>query len=285
MKLRNEPSTPSQDAAERRRPTRTLAALSIVLCGAALLLGSSLSTGTAGATGTITVVQTPIPNDGDCDPLGRLQWTYTTESTSEFFKLTVVNPTNLCDPVDAVAAIYAMPKDGSVWPQTLSATEDFTISTASITTITFSKDCDPAQFDVLTGATPPVIAPTGPYHGPLLFPTDVATAEQYNGCVEPTSSTTSSTSSTTSSTSSTTTSTTQPEVAGVTTIQTGPSTAATGAQNANVAGVSQSAAAPASASLALTGAPSGDLAVLGGLLLLAGLGLLAWNRRGRSVAE
>ena len=284
MKLRTESSTPSRESADRRRPTRTLAALSIVLCGAALLLGSSLGTGTAGATGTITVVQTPIPNDGDCNPLGRLQWTYTTESTSEFFKLTVVNPTNLCDPVDAVAAIYAMPTDGSVWPQTLSSTEDFTISTASVTTITFSKDCDPAQFDVLTGDTPPVIAPTGPYHGPLLFPTDVATAEQYNGCVEPTSSTTSSTSSTTSSTSSTT-STTQPEVAGITTIQTGPSTSAPGTQSANVAGISQSAADPASASLALTGAPSGDLAVLGGLLLLAGLGLLAWNRRGRPGTE
>lgn len=276
----------------RRSRSRTTAAVSIILAGLALVVGSALSGAPAGATGIITVEQAPLPYDGDCVPtaLARLNPSYffaTTESTPGAFKLIVTNTVDLCEPVAAVAAIYGMPDGGGQWPQRLLSTKDLTIGTASTTIITFTKDCQPAQFDVLTGETPPVIDVGGPYHGPLLFPTDVSTSEQYfaAGC-EPTTTSTSSTSSTSSSTSTSSATTTQPSVLGITTIQAGPSTpaAAASARNASVAGISATAADPATRSLALTGAPSADMAILGGLLLLSGVAILAWTRRSPATA-
>ncbi len=42
------------------------------------------------------------------------------------------------------------------------------------------------QFDVITGASPPVIFPFfGDFHGPLLFPFDLSTSLQWFGCVDP----------------------------------------------------------------------------------------------------
>jgi hypothetical protein len=264
---------------------RTATAVTVVLAGLALLFGAFVTTtGSAGATGTITVTQTPIPTGAGCVPsaIGRLSWTYTTESTSSIFRLTVVNPTPLCDPVDAVAAIYGMPDNGTQWPQQLLLTKKFTIGDASTTQITFSKDCTPVQFDVLTGETPKTIDfPGGPFHGPLLFPTDPATAQQFPGCVEPTTQvTTPSTKPTTAPTSSTTssTTTTTAQVQAATTINQNP----TSSTPATVeSATTTNTASKAGNSLALTGAPSAGLAALGSLLLLGGLTLLVMSRWGR----
>jgi hypothetical protein len=280
VNLRTDEANHGRIAAGHRRRSRVLAALSIALCGMALLVGSALTGATsAGAIGTITVEQTALPYQGGCNALGRLQWTYSYESTDAAFKLVVRNPTTLCDPVAATAVIYQMPADGSRWPQTLAASQTFSIGGASITTITFSKDCTPVQFDVVTGATPPVISPVGPFHGPLLFPLDTNTTRQYNGCTTTTTSTSTSTSTTSSTTSSTTT-TSEPSVAGITTLPSESTTSTT----PQAATVESATTAQDPASLAFTGSPSGQLAALGAAMLLGGLGLLAWTRRGRSVA-
>jgi hypothetical protein len=134
-------------------------------------------------------------------------------STATTFTVTIVVPRNLCTPVGATAAVYAMPSATVAWPQTLVSRTPFTMQQSGTYTVTFSKGCDPQQFDLIAGTsnsvTPPTIAPTGPWHGPLLFPFDTTTALQWPGNCTPTTTTTSSTSSTTStSTTSTTTSST-----------------------------------------------------------------------------
>jgi hypothetical protein len=134
-------------------------------------------------------------------------------STATTFTVTIVVPRNLCTPVGATAAVYAMPSATVAWPQTLVSRTPFTMQQSGTYTVTFSKGCDPQQFDLIAGTsnsvTPPTIAPTGPWHGPLLFPFDTTTALQWPGNCTPTTTTTSSTTSTTStSTTSTTTSST-----------------------------------------------------------------------------
>ena len=116
------------------------------------------------------------------------------------WKVVVIVSAPLCDPVDAVAAAYEMPPEGTpwpdnwweaarstwwpnffpplppgfprpptpdtsyAWPQVLRETADFTLDAPGATTVTFAQECDPLQFDVLraTGRddTPEVIDPT-----------------------------------------------------------------------------------------------------------------------------
>ena len=113
-----------------------------------------------------------------------------------------------------------MPGDGVAWPQTLVEAKSFVIDRVGVTEVEFAKGCDPVQFDVVTGATPPSISPLGEMHGPLLV-ADVGTAQQYWGtpCTEPTSTTspTTTTSSTTPSTTTSTTSTTTTSIVPATT--------------------------------------------------------------------
>ncbi len=267
-----------QDTSTRARRGKTSAAVTIVLCGLALVAAAFVTAPSAGATGTITVEQTPLNYAGPCVPsaLARLQWTAASESTDELFSLKVTNPVDLCDPVTATAVIYAMPTNGQQWPQQLQSVKDFVIGDASVTTITFSKDCTPAQFDVITGDTPQQISPTGAHHGPLLFPFDVNTSQQYtaSGC-QPTTTTTSTTTTTTTPSTTTTTA----AVAGVTTIKVD----GNGEAPASVESATTTPGAEPS-SLALTGAPSANLALVGGLLLLSGIGLSVWARRTRPSA-
>lgn len=133
-------------------------------------------------------------------------------STATTFTVTIVVPRNLCTPVGATAAVYAMPSATVAWPQTLVSRTPFTMQQSGTYTVTFSKGCDPQQFDLIAGTsnsvTPPTIAPTGPWHGPLLFPFDTTTALQWPGNCTPTTTTTSTTSTTSTSTTSTTTSST-----------------------------------------------------------------------------
>ena len=106
---------------------------------------------------------------------------YATEDTAESFTLTVTVAARLCAPIAAAAAVYAMPGNGVAWPQDLVERQDFVLDDAGVTEIEFTKTCLPAQFDVVTGATPARISPVGERHGPLLFPMDTRTARQHWG--------------------------------------------------------------------------------------------------------
>jgi LPXTG-motif cell wall-anchored protein len=282
-----------------RSQLRPRGALTLAVCGLALVAVAVFGAGTAGAqegdetptedttvdttpapladveplvdAGTIiTITQEPLVVDGACNPLAQGQLTYTTTSDDEVFELVITSATNPCSPIAAAAVAYAMPPGaspaGGQWPQTLSERKDFTISQASVTTITFAKECAALQFDVITGESPQTISPTGPWHGPLLFVGDTNTSQQYFPPVEQCGGTT-----TTSTTVPVTVlpATTLPQVA--TNVVTPDATVAdTSATNGGEG-----------AALALTGSSSGGLALLGGLLLVAGAAMYALSRRSR----
>ena len=284
----------AQKDSRRAVARRPVAAVSIVLAGLVLLLGSSLmGSPSAGATGAITVTETPLAYEGPCVPsaLARTSWVPRMESTSAYFRVVFDHPETLCDPIDAVAVVYGMPGNGVAWPQALLSSKAVLIKNAGTTEITFAKDCQPAQFDVVTGETPQKIDefPRGPFHGPLLFPVNLETAQQYfpdsEECgppdTKPTTPPTEPTTPPTQPTTPPTQPTTPAVVGGVTTIKPGPSTT-TGGQPVAVLAATKGASDPAGTSLALTGAPSSAMALLGGILLLVGLSLVAVSRRGRS---
>jgi hypothetical protein len=151
-------------------------------------------------TSNIRIVQTPSGGGGICLPPA-LALRQSTRSDATTFRLIITVTAPLCSRVNAVAAIYQMPGNGVAWPQTLLETAPFTLREPGVTEVIFTKTCTPVQFDVITGATPPVISPTGAWHGPLLFPFDPSTSLQWFGCGPTTStSTTSTTSSTTTTT-------------------------------------------------------------------------------------
>lgn len=132
-------------------------------------------------TSHISIVQTIDSQQGPCLPaLLSLQQLVSSSDTS--FTLTVLVPTPLCEPVRATAVVYSMPGNGTAWPQTLLEASPFILSEAGSTTITFHKDAQCLQFDVITGYAPQTISPLGPWHGPLLFPFDLSTSQQYWGC-------------------------------------------------------------------------------------------------------
>ncbi|MEZ5322892.1 MAG: hypothetical protein R2698_12610 [Microthrixaceae bacterium] len=161
---------------------------------AAIGIGSAMlltPTG-AGASGEsrIDVEFTASGIGGDCVPASTALLTRTLmaypDNTADAFVLRIHVAKPLCDPIDATAAVYKMPGGGEAWPQTLLETKAVRLQAAGDTVVTFAKGCDPTQFDVVTGATPPVISPTGDKHGPLLFPTDTGTSLQFpggTGCV------------------------------------------------------------------------------------------------------
>lgn len=252
------------------RPRRSPLVTTFAVAGVVLLLAALLAPAIAGAEeggeSIISIEQKALPFDGDCNLFAQLQLTYTTSSNSDHFRLVVTSATKPCDPIAAAAVAYRMPTDGQ-WPQKLVERRDFTISAASTTTITFAKECVPFQFDVITGASPAVIAPEGPWHGPLLFPGDTGTSQQYMPPADckPTTPTTP----TVAPPASVAPATTTPTVAAETTI----------APAVTVAGTV--ATSPGAASLALTGRSSLPLAATGVLLLLAGVGLSFWGRRSR----
>lgn len=250
---------------------RVVAASGLVaaLGGAGLLV---VSPG-AGAAGNISITQTAIaPLTGCTTPEQALS--FTTGSDASKFELNVKATSALCEPITATAAIYAMPKDGSVWPQSLVETKSFTISRAGVTSIVFARTCTPAQFDVVVGATPQVIAPWGERHGPLLIP-DLRTAHQDPGVacesVAPTT------------------------AAGVTTVPA--SRATTTVPTTSIPAVVASVSTPTTSpprvldvssdnpnrtvpqTLAVTGVSSQDLLRVGMILLVGGIGMMLVARR------
>lgn len=219
----------------------------------------------------ITITQTPGIAAGPC--IGQHGLTNTVFSDSSTFRLRVVAPSDPCQPIEAVAAIYAMPGGGAAWPQTLKEAVPFTISEAGTTTITFAKTCTPVQFDVVTGATPPVISPLGgEMHGPLLFPADISTAFQDPGIVcEPTTTTTALGGSTTAAPTTT--------AAVLDTTLVNPTTTAA-VVFGDVADRGPGAGGEAGAPLAVTGSSSSSTAAAGVALLVAGALMIGVSRRG-----
>ncbi len=275
---------PTQRSRTSRRSLRPGLAL---LVAGAFLVGAPALAGAAEADdapqSAINITQQDAPDQPACLP-GILGLTNTVTSTAKSFTLTVNASAPPCDPIHATAAIYAMPGNGTAWPQNLVETKDFTISAAGTTTIEFVKGCDAQQFDVLVGATPEVIDVTGPFHGPLLFPFDTGTAEQYWGCAEGTTTVPSTvpettTPPTTAPTGSTvpTQSTVPPEVLGTSTV---PQTVAPNngvpaevlASNANAR------------ELAFTGSSSGTATLVGVLFLVLGGAMIVISRRRNAAA-
>lgn len=267
---------------------------SAVLAALAMTLGLGLSlTGLSAAgaqenpegpekTSDISVVFTPAAEQGECLPAG-LGLSYVVFSDDSVFRLTVTAASPQCTPIDASAVIYAMPGNGEAWPQELVERTPVVISEAGIYEITFSKHCDPVQFDVVTGATPQTITPLGEFHGPLLFPLDVETAQQYwgdaEGCIPTTTTTTTTTSTTIAPTTSVTPTTEPPEVLGSSTLPVEPQVAGVSTVapvDAQVAGTSVT---RSPAALALTGPTRTGLSALGALLLVGGMVLVVAQRR------
>lgn len=158
----------------------------VVAVALALSFLIGVGSGTAGAEdlpngpGTISVQQSPVGPTGFCLP-PFLALTHSVSQTPTTFTVTITASPSLCQPVSASAVIYAMPTDGSAWPQRLAVKQDITIPGPGTTTVTFNKGCLPAQYDIVTGATPPVISPLGEWHGPLLFPFALETSLQFFG--------------------------------------------------------------------------------------------------------
>ena len=153
----------------RRLAAALLAAVAVPMTLATVAGAQTLS--------AITIEQTPAESDLPCSP-GSLGLTRALRNDADAFTLIVRAAAAPCTPIEAKAVVYAMPGNGEQWPQTLVEVVPFTIDGAGVTEIAFEKGCDPVQFDVLSGETPQQIAPTGPWHGPLLFPFDVDTSYQ-----------------------------------------------------------------------------------------------------------
>lgn len=232
--------------------------------------------GTAGAqSSNVTITQTGGLGVGPC--IGQNGLSYTVFSDSSTFRLRVVAPSDPCQPINATAAIYAMPGGGAAWPQTLKEAVPFTISEAGVTNISFAKTCTPVQFDVVTGATPQVITPLGgQMHGPLLFPADINTAFQDPGAVCTTTTTAGPT--TTVAGQTTAAPTTTSAVLDTTIVNTTPSAAVVqGSSDDRGPGGTTGTNSPGSA-LAVTGGSSSNTAAIGGVLLAAGVVLILVSR-------
>jgi hypothetical protein len=175
-------------AAGRRRSRRAvrLVGLAAISSMAACVAPSAWSTslvssearGAAGDGPTIQVRQVEEqPQPAGCSaPVDSLS--YATRHTPTSFTLRITVATPLCVAKQAAAVVYRMPGDGVAWPQELVERRELVIGPAGVTEIVFERTCMPAQFDVVTGATPARIAPWAAWHGPLLFPGDTNTAFQ-----------------------------------------------------------------------------------------------------------
>lgn len=196
-----------------------------------------------------------------------MRYKYATSDKEFSLEITLDRP--LCDPLEASAVIYSMPGNGVAWPQKLKQAKKFTLSDAGTTKITFLKDCDPVQFDVVTGETPEQITPlTAPM---LLFPFDIKTAEQWWGCPVPTTTTTT--------TSKPTTTTTVPVTTTVPKTTTTLATATTlKALPLPVVAEQPPAEIGDSAVLAYTGGQSFAMALFGAALIAIGLLLRYWSQ-------
>lgn len=276
---------PARPTDRRDRSTRRgRVAIALALGGLAVggLATAALPAGAAPSPSRITITTSPLPAAEGClSPAQAVSASPFSDATT--FRLRVRVSATLCTPVSATAAVYAMPTGGAAWPQTLVEAVPFTLSAPAVVDITFAKDCTPSQFDVVTGATPQVIAPWGAQHGPLLVP-DTATAFQDPGIAcAPAGSTTVAPTTTTAGGSA------APTTIAVTTVAPATTTTAVvrGATTTSVAvavlDTTSDPSDPASpASLAVTGVSSQTLTAWGCAMAASGAALL-WAARRRAV--
>jgi hypothetical protein len=195
----------------------------VALVVAALMIGACSSRTPfprTASTNDISVAFTSWGGGGACVPsweaINSGTLTYSRHQDANMFTIALHLSEQLCHPIEATAVVYVMPGEGLSWPQTLAGSKPLTLQEPGSTVVHFTKGCDPAQFEVVTGEVPPIIQPT---NAPaLLFPGNIDTALQWwggNDCPPSsttTSSTTTSTSTTTTSTSTTTTTIPEPGV-------------------------------------------------------------------------
>ncbi len=266
-----------QSQRSTRRPLRP--GIALVIAGAFLVAAPALAgaeEGDVAPPSQITITQQAAQEQPACTP-GILGLTNTVNSTAESFTLTVNAAAPPCDPIHATAVIYAMPGNGTAWPQRFVEKLDFTIDSAGTTIIEFFKTCDAQQFDVVVGETPEVIDVTGPWHGPLLFPFDTGTAEQYWGCVE--NSTTVPPETSTPTDSSVPTESSVPTDSSVPAEVLGTSTVPVNVDNANDPGTEVLGQNAKARELALTGGNSGAVTIFGVALVALGAGMVLFSRR------
>ena len=180
-------------AAIRQAATRR-AAIVVALVATVAATGA-ITTGTARAQApepptptapsAIAVSFTPGPSAPGCTAFP-FEVTHSAGSTAQEFRIRITLTRRLCTPVGATAVVYAMPSYSAAWPQTLVERTSITLQEPRTYVVSFTKGCNPQQFDLLAGTsasiTPPVISPTGIWHGPLLFPFDLSTSLQWRGC-------------------------------------------------------------------------------------------------------
>ena len=278
-------------------PVMRLAGIAALVAATFLLVfagsgSASAQDGTQTEPEGVTESFTPVFSSEPCVPFP-VGVTQSAGSTADAFTITIHISRILCDAVGATAAIYAMPSSTTAWPQTLVARLPITMQKSGVQVISFTKTCAPQQFDLIAGTsqsvTPPTIAPTGPWHGPLLFPFDLSTALQWPGCNNPTTTTTTSTTSTTTSTSSTTSTTITPttQIETTTTVPTTTSSLVTTTVPADVAGETTIAPPPTAqvlgvqqttANLAFTGVGTKP-ALFGAVLVAFGLLFMLLGRK------
>lgn len=163
----------------RRAGFAAAAALGVVL-GTIAIAPAASAQSEGPLRSAISITARPVDSQLPCLPAS-LALGYEAVHSPEAFTLRISASAPLCEPIEASAAVYSMPGNGIPWPQELVEVESFTISRAGEIDVRFEKGCEPAQFDVLTGATPQTVAPWAEWHGPLLFPFDVDTAYQHWG--------------------------------------------------------------------------------------------------------
>ena len=163
------------------------AALVVVLASGGFAGRATAASGDDPAASRVTITEETSPLPGPCvsEPFSHLVLTRDVIDSADTFSLVVHVGAPLCTPIEVRAAVYAMPDDGTVWPQTLVEAVPFELQAQGTVTITFQKRCENVQFDVVEGDTPDTIAPTGPWHGPLLFAADTSTALQWSGLASP----------------------------------------------------------------------------------------------------
>jgi hypothetical protein len=256
--------------------TAAVRALQVAVASALLLTGLTLLGGAAGAETTITVETTPAENQGELCDLPDVS----SSDTAEAFSVRIVLTGPLCGDQNVHAVAYAMPGNGQAWPQTLIAQQSFTLDRAGTTVVTFSKGCDPVQFDVLTGATPKSInSPLD--HGPVLTPGDPnQSALQWMGGGENCGTTTTTT--TTEKPPVQPPGTPPPAVQGSTTVPAATATTVRVAAVAVQAATTTPPSSPAATALALTGGRPGSALTVGAFLLAAGLVLSMLARQTRT---
>ena len=155
--------------------------LGVLAAAAAATTGCLPPPPATSTTSSVQVTEEPSASSGPCvDPATTIatgNTTRTVRSTATEFALTIRTVRSLCSPLDATAAVYAMPGNGTSWPQTLARSTPVRIQSAGTTTVTFTRACGAAQFDVVTGPVPAEVA-NAFAAPPLLFPLDIETAEQ-----------------------------------------------------------------------------------------------------------